>query len=338
MKRKMADLDVLMDETLTLCKTPPVPRRHPYREFYQYRKSLPVTPPSKPEMEMVGQPMFQFRAPAPAPAGELVPKPLFSRSNSLPSRATRPSLPARPSDPFQFNADIVKSPSPLFSRRRTLPSSISRAAAAERKPSPLSRREDAHSTGPTHFAPTKHTSPADLSPKHSNTSKRRSFPARASSVPTAPKRPSPLSGKGSLRQSGGAAHMAPMQPVSPILLSPTTSHTSSAVSSPTPSVFSTADSASFSASTPSTPATSPPSTPKSGTQPQACYFTATTWNFKTSPSPVYIPRNKLRRKDSPRFETLRTLRAKESDASLERVYGQRTSAYLAWTGFEAFTN
>ncbi|EDU41270.1 Mating-C domain containing protein [Pyrenophora tritici-repentis] len=333
----MADLDVLMDETLTLCKTPPVPRRHPYREFYQYRKSLPVTP-SKPEMEMVGQPMFQFRAPAPAPAGELVPKPLFSRSNSLPSRATRPSLPVRPSEPFQFNADIVKSPSPLFSRRNTLPSRISRAAAAERKPSPLSRREDAHSTGPTHFAPTKHTSPADLSSKDSNTSKRRSFPARASSVPTAPKRPSPLSGKGSLRQSGGAAHIAPMQPVSPIVLSPAISHTSSAVSSPTPSVFSTADSASFSASTPSTPATSPPSTPKSGTQPQVCYFTATTWNFKTSPSPVYIPRNKLRRKDSPRFETLRTLRAKESDACLERVYGQRTSAYLAWTGFEAFTN
>ncbi|EOA84785.1 uncharacterized protein SETTUDRAFT_171831 [Exserohilum turcica Et28A] len=306
MKRKMADLDVLMDETLTLCKTPPVPRRHPYREFYQYRKpSLPQTPSDTTTPDLSGPPMFEFGSQT-----DLVPKPLFSRSNSLPSRAQRPS---RPPEPFQFTADIVKSPSPLFSRRNTLPSRVRRAAAADRKPSPLSRREDAQPPEPTHLA--------------------------SSVMATTPKRPSPLSGKGSVRRPGPPTHAAPFQPASPMVLSPVTSHASSVTSSPTPSLFS--DSASFSASapsTPSTPATSPPSSPANRARSPMCYFTPAYWTIATSPSPVYIPRQKLRRKDSPKYDTLRTLRAKESDACLERIYDQRTSAYMDWTGFTALTN
>lgn len=69
-----------------------------------------------------------------------------------------------------------------------------------------------------------------------------------------------------------------------------------------------------------------------------CYFTPTYWTIMTSPSPVYIPRQKLRRKDSPKIENLRTLRAKESDACLEAMYDQRTSAYMDWTGFQALSN
>ncbi|RAR06355.1 FabD/lysophospholipase-like protein [Stemphylium lycopersici] len=360
----MADLDVLMDETLTLCKTPPVPRRHPYREFYQYRKtSLPATPVMpKPEMEMVGQPMFNFGS---SSQTELVPKPLFSRSNSLPSRSSRPS---RPPEPFQFNSDIVKSPSPLFSRRNTLPSRVRRATTTERRPSPLSRREDAQPPEPTHFSaltPSTTTSPKEQPPKapnpteaHPTPSKAtpskstplkatfptatpskaipakatpskatpskaipmRATPLRASTVTiTTPKRPSPLSGKGSVRRPG-PTRIAPVEPPSPMVLSPVTSHTSSVTSSPTPSVFS--ESASFSASAPSTPATSPPSSPATRPRSPSCYFAPAYWTITTSPSPVYIPRQKLRRKDSPRMETLRTLRAKESDACLERIYDQ----------------
>ncbi|KAL6157545.1 hypothetical protein ACJQWK_06627 [Exserohilum turcicum] len=447
MKRKMADLDVLMDETLTLCKTPPVPRRHPYREFYQYRKpSLPQTPSDTTTPDLSGPPMFEFGSQT-----DLVPKPLFSRSNSLPSRAQRPS---RPPEPFQFTADIVKSPSPLFSRRNTLPSRVRRAAAADRKPSPLSRREDAQPPEPTHLSaveapltspedhpshdahlddlqpqmdtltlsdtrptpsktdapkvavtpkispflppptrpappipaanptppkptpstatpskatPSKPTpskpNPSKPTPSKSTPSKAapskaitpkttplmaapskaiplKMTPMRASSVmATTPKRPSPLSGKGSVRRPGPPTHAAPFQPASPMVLSPVTSHASSVTSSPTPSLFS--DSASFSASapsTPSTPATSPPSSPANRARSPMCYFTPAYWTIATSPSPVYIPRQKLRRKDSPKYDTLRTLRAKESDACLERIYDQRTSAYMDWTGFTALTN
>jgi hypothetical protein len=36
----------------------------------------------------------------------------------------------------------------------------------------------------------------------------------------------------------------------------------------------------------------------------------------------------LRRKPSPKRDTLRALRAKDSDASLQRIYESQTSAYL----------
>ncbi|USP75151.1 hypothetical protein yc1106_02425 [Curvularia clavata] len=393
----MADLDVLMDETLTLCKTPPVPRRHPYRQFYQYRKPQPVDQPSeKPDVDMTdlaGPPMFTFGS-----QPDLVPKPLFSRSNSLPSRSnslpSRSSRPSRPPEPFQFNSDIVKSPSPLFSRRNTLPPRVRRATTSERRPSPLSHREDAQpsedqthtvvtmspptspkerptlitipkSTKKTQATPRKTTPPktapatatpaipphptrpappipsmaTPFKPAPSKATASKAIPSKPSSVTAStPKRPSPLSGKGSVRRPG-PANIAPFQPPSPMVLSPVTSHTSSVTSSPTPSVFS--EVASFSASapsTPSTPTTSPPSSPATRARSPMCYFSPAYWTIATSPSPVYIPRQKLRRKDSPRFDNLRTLRAKESDACLERIYDQRTSAYMEWTGFAALTN
>ncbi|KAF2000559.1 hypothetical protein P154DRAFT_197725 [Amniculicola lignicola CBS 123094] len=41
-----------------------------------------------------------------------------------------------------------------------------------------------------------------------------------------------------------------------------------------------------------------------------------------------IPHHELRRKKSPKQETLRSLRAKESEACLQRMYNQQTLAYL----------
>jgi hypothetical protein len=46
-------------------------------------------------------------------------------------------------------------------------------------------------------------------------------------------------------------------------------------------------------------------------------------------APAPRPTRPLRRKVSPTHETLRSLRAKESDACLQRVYDEQVSAYLS---------
>lgn len=98
---------------------------------------------------------------------------------------------------------------------------------------------------------------------------------------------------------------------------------SSAPSSPT----STRSSRSRSPSQTSTPATSVPSSPTSQAR-----------SLSYAPSPVpscwaaisWVPEQKhsLRRKRSPKKDTLRGLRAKESDACLQRIYDQQTLSYL----------
>jgi hypothetical protein len=353
------DLDTMMEDLSTLCKTPPLPRKHPHREFYKYRTSLPPTPQEQPEMEMVGPPMYRFGS----PHSELVPKPLFSRSNTLPSQ------------PFRFQSDdIVKSPSPLFSRRNTLPPRFSRYATAEKAHSPLSIEESVSSSraircdsmepSPTatsyeddfkvskrksfpprpahvttveypaslfcraharpcepHFGPAAPTSPKNLTPVRPNNSRKDSFPSRVKRVAAADNCQTPLCGRGSVR-APGPTRFVPLDPPSPIILSPTISNTSSAVSSPTPSLCST-DVDSFCSSTPSTP-----SSPKFRTPQLTSYFAPTCWTVAPSPTPIYNPRHLLRRKKSPRKDTLRGLRAKESDACLQRIYDSRTSAYL----------
>ncbi|KAF1829333.1 hypothetical protein BDW02DRAFT_169889 [Decorospora gaudefroyi] len=310
MKRKMEDLETMMEETLTLCRTPPVPRKHPYREFYQYRKSLPSTPTETPEMEMVGPPMFHFGS-----QPELVPKPLFSRSKTLPPQ------------PHPFHADIVKSPSPLFSRRNTLPPRLSRYTTAGKGSSPL--KKGAQSSRPTSFAYAEFASPQIQSPDayDFNTNKRNSFPTHVSRVATVENRP-PLFSRKSARPPA-PSHFAPGEPPSPIILSPITSNagSGSTYSSPTPSLCSS-DVASFNSSTPSTPATSPPSSPTFHTRPLTRNFAPSCWTVAPSSTPVYSPPRKLRRRKSPRKDTLRGLRAKESDACLQRIYDERTSAYL----------
>lgn len=77
----------------------------------------------------------------------------------------------------------------------------------------------------------------------------------------------------------------------------------------------------------STPATSPPSSPNS--RPRSLTYSSPppTW-LAPLVAPEPMPRQSLRRKKSPRKETLRSIRAKESDACLQRVYDQRLSGYL----------
>lgn len=86
--------------------------------------------------------------------------------------------------------------------------------------------------------------------------------------------------------------------------------------------------------TPSTPATSAPSSPSTRTRSLTYTFPSSAWiGVLTAPDPV--PRHSLRRKRSPRKESLRSLRAKDSEACLQKVYDQRTSAYLEGSMFPA---
>ncbi|KAF2106311.1 hypothetical protein BDV96DRAFT_336748 [Lophiotrema nucula] len=76
----------------------------------------------------------------------------------------------------------------------------------------------------------------------------------------------------------------------------------------------------------SSPASSAPSSPGS----------RTTFSHPSSPMPIYwaeirfdpVPRHKLKRKLSPKNETLRALRAKDSEACLQKKYEEQTCAYL----------
>ncbi|KAF2787369.1 hypothetical protein K505DRAFT_128003 [Melanomma pulvis-pyrius CBS 109.77] len=93
----------------------------------------------------------------------------------------------------------------------------------------------------------------------------------------------------------------------------------------------------------STPASSAPSSPTSrpraltySSSPSPSSSSSSSSSFSSpSPTPSHwrtpwapAPRRALRRKTSPRLETLRSLRAKDSDACLQRIYDQQTSAYL----------
>ncbi|KAF1963525.1 hypothetical protein CC80DRAFT_541457 [Byssothecium circinans] len=51
-------------------------------------------------------------------------------------------------------------------------------------------------------------------------------------------------------------------------------------------------------------------------------------NWNDGEETIRTPKRALRRKTSPRKETLRSLRIKESEACLQRVYDQRLDAYL----------
>ncbi|OAL51933.1 hypothetical protein IQ07DRAFT_397723 [Pyrenochaeta sp. DS3sAY3a] len=97
------------------------------------------------------------------------------------------------------------------------------------------------------------------------------------------------------------------------------------VSSTVPSISSS--SIGSTSTRPSTPATSAPSSPSSRARSLTYMYPLPTWN-NPSYSPSLVPRHALRRKKSPRKDSLRSLRAKDSEACLQRVYDQRTSAYL----------
>ncbi|KAF1848587.1 uncharacterized protein K460DRAFT_415126 [Cucurbitaria berberidis CBS 394.84] len=120
-----------------------------------------------------------------------------------------------------------------------------------------------------------------------------------------------------------ALHVSTMEIPSPM--------SSDTRSSPASSICSS--DASVSSSPPSTPSTSAPSSPASRTRSLTYSSPPSAW-FIPPVAPDPTPKQSLRRRRSPRQETLRSLRAKESDACLQRMCDQRVSAYLDGSMFE----
>ncbi|KAF1945686.1 hypothetical protein EJ02DRAFT_509357 [Clathrospora elynae] len=405
LEERMADLDVKMDDIITLCRTPPVPRRHPHRQFYQYRSPLPPSPAEacqhQVETELVPRPLLNRSMTLPAEVMHFAtvvksPSPLFSRSNTLPPASAR-NICVSP---------VEKSPSPLFSRRKTLPPGSTRnmrVRPEEESPSPLFSRSNTLPPGSArrHVAPVEkipspfgsksrtlppgsarciHVSPvgkcrSPLSNEVHVASLEKSpsplFSRRKTSPPETPaatieRGPTPLFKRTTLPPETPAAiiergptplfkrrttlpsetqtvtmersptplfkrrttlppeatQFATVGPSWPSL-SPVISNSST--SSPAPSLcFSDA---SISSTPLSTPATSPHSSPKLSMRPLTYHFAPSVWTIPPA-TPVPGIRQSLRRKKSPRIETLRGLRAKDSEACLQKVYTQRTSAYM----------
>ncbi|KAF2244563.1 hypothetical protein BU26DRAFT_80211 [Trematosphaeria pertusa] len=96
-------------------------------------------------------------------------------------------------------------------------------------------------------------------------------------------------------------------------------------SSPTTSFRSSGSTVSSSSSPPTSVPSSPTSRPRSFTY---SFPPPDVANWGNEWEPFYVPKHSLRRKPSPKRDTLRSLRAKESEACLQRVYDQQLEAYL----------
>lgn len=138
--------------------------------------------------------------------------------------------------------------------------------------------------------------------------------------------PKPLFSRSAPLPSTRAAY-AVVEPQSPIYIS----STSSASTSRTPSLQSLRRSVSSTMSSMSTPLSSAPTSPYSQRRSleMTCKSPSTVWYTPvTGPEPQPLRRS-LRRRVSPIHDTLRNLRAKESDACLQRVCDKQVSAYLS---------
>lgn len=135
--------------------------------------------------------------------------------------------------------------------------------------------------------------------------------------------PQPLFNRPTVLPPTRAAY-AVVEPSSPIYIP----SISSVSTSRTPSLRSSRRSISSSISSVSTPLSSVPNSPYSRTRSLTCTSPPSMWYTPVS-APFPQPRQPLRRKVSPTHETLRSLRAKESDACLQRVYDEQVSAYLS---------
>ncbi|KAF2631751.1 hypothetical protein BU25DRAFT_195979 [Macroventuria anomochaeta] len=122
------------------------------------------------------------------------------------------------------------------------------------------------------------------------------------------------------------AAYAVVEPQSPIYIP----SISSASIPQAPSLRSSRRSIPSSISSMSTPLSSAPTSPYSQRRSLelTCTSPSTVWYTPVS-TPEPQPRRPLRRKVSPTHETLRSLRAKESDACLQRVYDEQVSAYIS---------
>lgn len=138
--------------------------------------------------------------------------------------------------------------------------------------------------------------------------------------------PKPLFSRPTVLPPTSAAY-AVVEPQSPI-------YVPSASMSRTPSLRSTRRSINSSISSMSSPLSSAPTSPYSQRRPLelTCTSPSTKW-YTPICTPEDQPRRPLRRRVSPIHDTLRNLRAKESDACLQRVCGEQVSAYLSGTLF-----
>lgn len=122
------------------------------------------------------------------------------------------------------------------------------------------------------------------------------------------------------------ATYAVIEPLSPIYV-PSIASTST---SQTPSLRSSRRSISPSNSSASAILSSAPSSPCSQRRSlPLTYPSPSTMSHTVIPNPEPRPQRPLRRRVSPTHETLRSIRAKESDACLQRVYDEQVSAYLS---------
>ncbi|KAF2031050.1 hypothetical protein EK21DRAFT_63958 [Setomelanomma holmii] len=236
-----------MASTETLSRTPPLPHRSPYRKMCTNDKSLPPLPND----------MFQLET-------ELIPKPLFSKSRTLPPKAVHVATIELPS---------LEIPSPIIcpSDASTISSNRSSIASDDWRPS------------------TPATTVASGPP--SRTSSFRSTAAGPTWVPPPPL-PKPLFAR---------------------------SATLPARSKPAPTADFTFQCPSPVGRTPNAPRRSPEppralNLPPPRTSPLTCFSPAPAW-----PRTVKGARPALRHKMTPRKETLRGLRAKESDACLQQI-------------------
>lgn len=143
--------------------------------------------------------------------------------------------------------------------------------------------------------------------------------------------PEPLCSRPTVLPPTRAAY-AVVEPQSPIYIP----SISSASVSRTPSLRSSRRSISSSISSVSSPLSSAPTSPYSQRRSLelTCKSPSTVWYTPvTSPEPQPPPRRSLRRRVSPTHDTLRNLRAKESDACLQKVCEEQVSAYLSGTLF-----
>ncbi|KAF2819710.1 hypothetical protein CC86DRAFT_374855 [Ophiobolus disseminans] len=313
-----------LETLMTLSPTPPLPERSPYRRPSGYDKPLPPLPDD----------FFQLET-------ELVPKPLFSRMRTLPSKAIHVATIELPSpgvpSPIIYPSDI----STVASNRSSIVSVASSrpSTAATSVPSEAPSRTSSFTQTTPLWAPPRHV-PKPMLGRSATLPTKRTFSttarfaslfpssaARASASSTGPATPSIPPPRSSPQTCFSPPPMWP-PPMQDIMkphfsrsatLPPTTPQRGS-LDLPTRPLSDICH-----AETPMR--ICPLSLPPPRTSPLTCF----------SPEPVgprvaMTPtRPTLRRKETPRKETLRSLRAKDSDICMRRSLDLPRSSFMGIT-------
>ncbi|KAH7091119.1 hypothetical protein FB567DRAFT_265595 [Paraphoma chrysanthemicola] len=306
-----------MASTETLSRTPPLPHRSPYRRLCTFDKDLPPLPTDT----------FQLET-------ELVPKPLFCRSTIRPPKTMHIATIELPS---------LDAPSPIICPSDASTVSSNRSSMVSDGSRPGTPATSVPSEGPSRTSSFKSTAPPPTwippleVPKPLFT--------RSATLPVRPKPtnvaqftfqcPSPIvrrptSPRKSFAPNSPALKTSPLSCFSPPPVEVLNTH-------PSKPVFGR------SRTLPAKPTYVPPhelsarlarpmespeppralNLPPPRNSPLTCFSPAPAW-----PRTVKGARPALRHKMTPRRETLRSLRAKESDACLQKMYDRQLSSYL----------